>query len=87
MRRMGQFDGEFEDLSGYKILSFEEVTQGFEGNKNPLQGLLGIQNPEKIDIKDDEYINLTKLLGDIRSSYNGGKESKCNMYSTNIFRI
>lgn len=36
---MGQFDGEFEDLSGYKILSFEEVTQGFEGNKNPLQGI------------------------------------------------
>ncbi|WP_312341249.1 hypothetical protein [Chryseobacterium binzhouense] len=34
---MEKFDDEFGDLSGYKILSFEEVTQGFEGNKNPLQ--------------------------------------------------
>ncbi|SMP30284.1 hypothetical protein [Chryseobacterium profundimaris] len=33
---MENFDDEFGDLSGYKILSFEEVTQGFEGNKNPL---------------------------------------------------
>ncbi|WP_185113453.1 hypothetical protein, partial [Chryseobacterium sp. CCH4-E10] len=31
------FDDEFGDLSGYKILSFEEITQGFEGNKNPLE--------------------------------------------------
>ncbi|QQV02749.1 MULTISPECIES: hypothetical protein [Chryseobacterium] len=36
---MEKFDDEFGDLSGYKILSFEEVTQGFEGNKNPLQGI------------------------------------------------
>lgn len=36
---MENFDDEFGDLSGYKILSFEEVTQGFEGNKNPLQGI------------------------------------------------
>ncbi|WP_336690272.1 MULTISPECIES: YwqJ-related putative deaminase [unclassified Chryseobacterium] len=35
---MEKFDDEFGDLSGYKILSFEEVTQGFEGNKNPVQG-------------------------------------------------
>lgn len=32
---MENFDDEFGDLSGYKILSFEEVAQGFEGNKNP----------------------------------------------------
>ncbi|MFY7844860.1 cell envelope integrity protein TolA [Chryseobacterium gambrini] len=36
---MEKVDDEFGDLSGYKILSFEEVTQGFEGNKNPLQGI------------------------------------------------
>lgn len=36
---MENFDDEFGDLSGYKILSFEEVSKGFEGNKNPLQGL------------------------------------------------
>lgn len=37
---MENFDDEFGDLSGYKILSFEEVTKGFEGNKNPLQGIV-----------------------------------------------
>lgn len=36
---MENFDDEFGDLSGYKILSFEEVNKGFEGNKNPLQGI------------------------------------------------
>jgi len=70
---MEKFDDEFGDLSAYKILSFEEVTKGFEGNKNPLQGLSGIQNSKEIETKDDEYINLTKLLGDIKSSYNEGK--------------
>lgn len=34
---MEHFDDEFGDLSGYKILSFEEVSKGFAGNKNPLQ--------------------------------------------------
>ncbi|MBB4806832.1 hypothetical protein HNP38_002128 [Chryseobacterium defluvii] len=28
-----------DDLSEFKILSFEEVSKGFEGNKSPLQGL------------------------------------------------
>ncbi|QQV02579.1 MULTISPECIES: hypothetical protein [Chryseobacterium] len=36
---MENFNDEFGDLSGYKILSFEEVTQGFEGNKNPFAGV------------------------------------------------
>ncbi|MCY0976351.1 hypothetical protein PGH12_11265 [Chryseobacterium wangxinyae] len=70
---MEKFDDEFGDLSAYKILSFEEITKGFEGNKNPLQGLSGIQNSKEIQTKDDEYINLTKLLGDIKSSYSEGK--------------
>lgn len=70
---MEKFDDEFGDLSGFKILSFEEVSKGFNRNKNPLQGLSGIQNSEEIETKDDEYVNLTKLLGDIKSSYNGGK--------------
>jgi len=36
---MENFDDEVGDLSGYKILSFEKVSKGFEGNKNPLQGI------------------------------------------------
>lgn len=36
---MQNFNDEFGDLSGYKILSFEETTQGFEGNKNALEGI------------------------------------------------
>ncbi len=35
---MENFDDEFGDLSGYKILSFEEVRKGFEGNKKPVAG-------------------------------------------------
>ena len=38
---MENFDDEFGDLSGYKILSFEEVSKGFAGNKNPLQEIAG----------------------------------------------
>lgn len=41
MMKMGNFDDQFGDLSGYKILSFEEVSRGFEGSKNPLQGIAG----------------------------------------------
>ncbi|WP_265428921.1 hypothetical protein [Chryseobacterium sp. YIM B08800] len=36
---MEKFDDLFGDLSEYKILTFEEITQGFEGNKNPLQNI------------------------------------------------
>ncbi|WP_294267538.1 hypothetical protein [uncultured Chryseobacterium sp.] len=70
---MEKFEDEFGDLSGFKILSFEEVNKGFKGNQNPLQGISGLTNTEKIEIKNDEYINLTRLLGDLRLSYNGGK--------------
>lgn len=63
---MEKFDDEFGDLSRFKVLSFEEVNKGFKGNKNPLQGLSGIQNSKEIETKDDEYINLTKLLEDIK---------------------
>lgn len=70
---MEKFDDEFWDLSGFKVLSFEEVNNGFKGNKNPLQGLSGIQNSKEIETKDDKYINLTKLLGNLKSSYRGGK--------------
>ncbi|OVE54753.1 hypothetical protein [Chryseobacterium mucoviscidosis] len=71
---MGTFDDEFGDLSRYKILSFEEVTQGFEGNKNPLQGLANISK-NNIDYKEDQYINLNKLLDDIKISNNVGNGS------------
>lgn len=38
---MENFDDEFGDLSGYKILSFEEVSKGFTGSKNMLQEIAG----------------------------------------------
>ncbi|WP_144281287.1 hypothetical protein [Chryseobacterium echinoideorum] len=72
---MENFDDEFGDLSGYKILSFEEVTQGFEGNKNPLQGIKGMQKSD-IEYKNDVYINLNLLLDHIRLAYNSGYGDK-----------
>lgn len=36
---MEKFNDQFGDLSEYKTLSFEEVSKGFEGNKNPLQSI------------------------------------------------
>ncbi|QQV02576.1 MULTISPECIES: hypothetical protein [Chryseobacterium] len=72
---MENFDDEFGDLSGYKILSFEEVTQGFEGNKNPLQGIKGMQKSD-IEYKNDGYINLNLLLDHIRLAYNAGYGDK-----------
>ncbi|PTT77864.1 MULTISPECIES: hypothetical protein [unclassified Chryseobacterium] len=71
---MGTFNDEFGDLSGYKILSFEEVTQGFEGNKNPLHGIANFSKNE-IEYKEDQYINLNKLLDDINISNNVGNGS------------
>ena len=52
---MENFDDEFGDLSGYKILSFDEVTQGFEGNKNPLQGLAGNSFEELSAFKNSPF--------------------------------
>lgn len=69
---MKQFNDEWSDnLSEFKMLSFEEVSNGFEGNKNPLQG---IKNPESAEHKDNEYINLTYLLDSIRLVYRKGSE-------------
>ncbi|MEC3876493.1 hypothetical protein [Chryseobacterium salviniae] len=62
---MENFDDEFGDLSGYKILSFEEVTQGFEGNKKFFSNSFGSSN-KNINYQNDEYINLTILLGNIK---------------------
>ena len=64
---MENFDDEFGDLSGYKILSFEEVTQGFEGNKNFFSSSFGSSN-KNISYQNDEYINLTMLLGNIKTA-------------------
>ncbi|MGG5210839.1 hypothetical protein ACQWU4_18115 [Chryseobacterium sp. MIQD13] len=66
---MKKFDDEIGDLSGFKILSFEEINKGFKGDKNPFQGILS----NSLEFKDDEYINITKLLGDLKYNYNGGK--------------
>lgn len=52
---MENFDDEFGDLSGYKILSFEEITQGFEGNKNPLQGIMSISFQEMSAFKNSPF--------------------------------
>ena len=69
---MKQFNDEWSDnLSEFKMLSFEEVSNGFEGNKNPLQG---IKNPESAEYKDDEYINLKNLLDSIRLAYRNGSK-------------
>ncbi|WP_288244489.1 hypothetical protein [uncultured Chryseobacterium sp.] len=71
---MENFDDEFGDLSGYKILSFEEVTQGFEGNKNPLKGIVN---------KSFEEIFFDKKFGE------AGGNDKCaatkgDFYSENM---
>lgn len=52
---MEKFDDEFGDLSGYKILSFEEVTQGFEGNKNPLQEIANKSFEEMSAFKNSPF--------------------------------
>ncbi|KAA0126702.1 hypothetical protein FY557_16120 [Chryseobacterium sp. SN22] len=83
---MEKFEDEFGDLSGFKILSFEEVNKGFKGNQNLLQGIFGLQSSEKIEIKNDEYINLTQLLGDLRLSYNEGKGKYMSYVFKEYFR-
>lgn len=71
---MKHFNDEWsDDLSEFKMLSFEEVSKGFEGNKNPLQGIENL-NSEKTEYKDDEYINLNTLLDYIKLSYRKGSE-------------
>ncbi|WP_336731879.1 hypothetical protein [Chryseobacterium sp. VD8] len=72
---MGKFDDEFGDLSGYKILSFEEVTQVFEGNKNPFATAGTNRSFEKI--------SYDKKFGE------GGRDDKCvetkgDFYSENM---
>ncbi|MBO6185308.1 MAG: hypothetical protein J6O88_11585 [Chryseobacterium sp.] len=71
---MKQFNDEWSDnLSEFKMLSFEEVSTGFEGNNNPLQGIKN-PNSESMEYNDDEYINLTDLLDSIKLSYRNGSE-------------
>lgn len=70
---MEKFDDGFGDLSEFKILSFEEVSKGFKGDIHPFRQALEIQDAETTGIKNDEYINLTGLLGDIKVSYSGGR--------------
>ena len=41
---MQNYEDEFGDLSQFKILSFEEVSQGFEGNKNPFKPITTNEN-------------------------------------------
>lgn len=74
---MGNFDDEFGDLFGYKILSFEEVSKGFEGNKNPFNGS-SLQNTKQSDYQDDGYVNLNALLDSIKIAYNKGRGVEMN---------
>lgn len=60
-----------DDLSELKMLSFEEINKGFEGNKSLFSGSFG--NSEKnIGYQDDEYINLTMLLVNIKTTNGSG---------------
>lgn len=71
---METFDDEFGDLSGYKILSFEDVAKGFTGNKNPLQGTAN---------KSFEEISFDNRLGET----GGGEKcaaTKGDFYSENM---
>lgn len=52
---MEKFDDEFGDLSEYKILSVEEVSKGFEGNKNPLQGIANKSFEEMSAFKNSPF--------------------------------
>lgn len=81
---MEKFDDEFGDLSGYKILSFEKINKGFEGNKNPLQGITMVSK-SNVNYKNDEYINLTDLLDYIKIAYNKGKGSEMQFTFTDYF--
>lgn len=83
---MGTFDDEFGDLSQYKILSFEEVNQGFEGNKDPLQGIkstsfaeisfekkFGIENKcneEKLGVFYHGQMRIDELISDLHKNSN-----------------
>lgn len=82
------FNDEWTDnLSEFKILSFEEVSTRFEGNKNPLENTEAYQSFEEIsydkkfgdddkcsETKGDFYaenMNLNMLLNDINDRTNG----------------
>lgn len=52
---MGNFEDEFGDLSEYKMLSFEEVSKGFVGNKNPLQEITGKSFEELSAFKNSPF--------------------------------
>lgn len=49
---MENFDDEFGDLSQFKILSFEDVSKGFVGNKDPFEG---IRTNKTFDEISNEY--------------------------------
>lgn len=64
---MKHFNDEWsDDLSEFKMLSFEEVSK-------PLQGIKNL-NSESTEYKNDEYINLKDLLDNIKLSYRKGSE-------------
>lgn len=81
---MEKFNDEFGDLSEYKILSFEEISQGFSGNKSPLKGL-GQFNNNEIEYQDDAYINLTILIEHLKLFYRNYKDIPMN-YNPKTFQ-
>jgi len=60
-----------DDLFELKTLSFEEISKGFEGNKSLFSNSFG-NSDKNIDYQDDEYINLTMLLGNIKTANGSG---------------
>ena len=70
---MEKFDDLFGDLSGYKILSFEEITQGFEGNKNPLQNI----SINSFEDRSNEY-SLKSPFGENSLFYKKDRQSPKN---------
>jgi hypothetical protein len=52
---MGNYEDEFGDLSEYKMLSFEEVSKGFVGTKNPLQEITGKSFEELSAFKNSPF--------------------------------
>ncbi len=68
MKKMELFNDELnDDLSDLKILSFEELNNGFEGNKSLFFSSFG-NSDKNIVYQDDNYIDLTLLLDNIKTA-------------------
>lgn len=53
----------------FKVISLDEIEKGFSDKGKSSSGLSVIPNSDKAGYKADDLINLTLLVGDIRSNY------------------